>query len=115
MEKQILGQNSPSRFGRTMKNYRISDGCHNCIHRFLLRDFGTDDRYYCTFNALPRPASGSDALKEEWGGTLQDDNNDTYNNWMKAHTRDREAWVQWSKDREVEVNGLCDDLEKEKT
>ena len=78
------------------ENYRIQNGCYNCKRIFLKYEFDSRDYFYCTKDAPKRPLCMSVGMDEA---------PDTGNSrWLKAFNK----WDKWSKDREVESYGICD-------
>ena len=75
-------------------SYIKRDGCHNCKKVFVLREFESSDVLYCTYNAPPRPLSGSVALREL---------SPTFHEANEA----QEKFDEWSEGREVEPYGYC--------
>lgn len=80
-----------------MTNYHVQNGCWNCLKSFCMAEWEEGDRYYCTFNAPPRPRCGSCFMKESF---VEDIDN------FDAHYK---AWRDWSKDREVQAWGICNE------
>ena len=79
-----------------MINYRVQNGCGNCVHVFRRFEYDEDDEFYCTLNAPPRPLCGSVAADEWW----------RYSDTEREARAD--AWYEWRHGREVEARGFCD-------
>ena len=101
-----------------MKNYQKQNGCHNCQRCFIFREYEEGNRYYCTFDAATRPLCGSVAMNESFFNfeeetTLTDDElqktSDQISNEFSKHL---DKWDSWSKDRQVESFGICDNHER---
>ena len=92
------------------KNYRIQDGCWNCIHTYVLHQYDEESKIHCILNnTSKRPLSGyrnwnDDTLNEDFGKGL-DKNDPKYHN--KCYKKMTE-WERWSKKHSVDTHGICD-------
>jgi hypothetical protein len=102
-----------------MKNYQKQNGCHNCQHCFIFREYEEGSSFYCTFNAPPRPLCGSVAMGESFFKdslnmeTLTEE--DAEKEWQRRDAefdKRLDEWTAWSKDRHVESFGICDNHER---
>ena len=74
-------------------NYRLQKACANCVHIFLWEEYDCYPKIHCTLGAPERPWCGSVLLNEP------------------AHKPEynEKAWLEWSENRAVNANGICDD------
>ena len=84
-----------------MKNYRCQDGCYNCKHVFVFKEYDQGYEYYCTYNAPERPLCMSVAMDEC-------PNLDSSKKFEKLCR----AWDKWSEGRRVNSVGICSYYEK---
>jgi hypothetical protein len=83
------------------ETYRQQDGCWNCRHSDATWEWDEGVTLYCTEGAPPRPLCDSVAMSEQW------------RDGAAEYEEDRNAWEEWSKDREVARWGICDRYEKD--
>ncbi len=81
-----------------MKNLRRQDGCWNCKHRFVLRDYEDADCYYCASDGVERPPSTSVLMDELSHMVIGRDS------WRKA----MQTFDKWAATRSVEPYDTCD-------
>ncbi len=81
------------------ESYKELDICRNCVHVFDDWDWEVPSYYYCTLNAPSRPRS---YRGEGWDSESTD---------AKYHEK---RWDEWSKGREVKLNGTCLRFEQKK-
>jgi hypothetical protein len=93
----------------TPSSYRRQDGCHTCELCFIRAEYDDQDRYFCQFDAVPRPPCGSVAMAEgeHWPNYENvGDDNDPFVTAMNA-------WDAWAEKHEVAHDGICDHFRKE--
>lgn len=86
---------------RIPKSYAEVPGCHNCKHCFIWYEYDEAPEYYCTKNAPKRPKCGSVAMSECPKVTLT-------KSGMRAFTKMKDKWQEWSRDREIRPWGCCE-------
>lgn len=77
--------------------------CENCKHIFRVFDYDEGSRYYCMYKAKRRPLCGSTQMKEGFGSTGK-----THESRDRLFGRHMRSWDRWSKNREVDRLGVCD-------
>jgi len=74
--------------------------CSNCCHAYEYSDYSDPARYYCTYNAPPRPPSGdADERFDDVEG--------------KDRGEAAEEWWEWEYGRFASRRGVCDHYEPE--
>ena len=95
------------------KSYKLRDGCHNCKYVAEIIEFDGENSYYCTYDAPPRPNSGSIAMKEYYDEYDLPDNltkEEEFKRYQEHCVRydiALEVWTEWSEGREVLPWGIC--------
>ena len=79
--------------------------CRNCRHVFVYSDQDEGSTYFCTFRAPPRPRCGSCTMHERWDW---DDKKGRRSD--RAFRQGMRLWDLWSRRREVEPWGICDEF-----
>lgn len=82
------------------EDYRIQNGCHNCVHGFRTEDYDCPDGYFCTHRAPPRPPCMIPLMGP--GEYPFDDIGDD-----EARADALRAWWEWSEKHEVDRAGIC--------
>lgn len=102
------------------KNYKVQNGCHNCLHRFEKSEWDDGQELFCTFNAPKRPICGSVLMKEPFSLARREKENYLSKAKYKIcsdkdpFVKAMKAWDKWTKGRRVEPAGICDHYETEK-
>ena len=97
-------------------NYRVQPGCHSCRKAFVMDDWDSPAEWFCTLGAPRRPPCGSVGMKESFRDARP------YGSILNVPEADRRtdrdpffiaiaAWEEWSKGRQIEAYGICDDFE----
>lgn len=89
-----------------MKNYKLQNGCHNCVHRFEFIEYDQRMELFCTLDAPKRPKCNSVALGEihaRYDAAM-------YNEAVLDD--DYKKWDEWSESRAVQPAGKCEGFER---
>ena len=82
--------------------YRTQDGCHNCKHVFVMREWDEGSLLYCNENK-DRPRCQSVLLNE-----CDANNSKEFPNRLKT-------WCDWADAHEVRPYGICNNYKKRKS
>ncbi len=83
------------------ESYREQNGCWNCQHVFALREYDSEDCYFCTLRADPRPPCGSVRMGEIFSRTEP-----------AVYDAALVKWDKWSDEKVVESHGTCDEWKR---
>lgn len=78
--------------------YRVQDGCANCHHVFVRKEYDSDDELYCNFGAPERPPCMSVSMDESKPAPGQP--------WGVDDEGHRQ-WDAWKDGRQVVAQGIC--------
>ena len=81
-----------------MDTYRVQDGCANCQHVFVRREYNEGDELYCTFRAPERPPCMS---------VLMGESNQIQGRPWGYDEEGAEKWEEWKTFRCVVPQGIC--------
>jgi ribosomal protein L37AE/L43A len=83
-------------------SYEVQDGCWNCKHHFVKKEYDDADTLFCILGAPLRPFCGSVLLEERHECKTS-----------KETDAKRLAWEIWKAQREVVESGKCSHYERE--
>ena len=92
------------------KNYRIQDGCWNCLLNYVKRNYDDPNEYFCLHGTkTDRPKSGEFTREEDFGYGL----NTKDPNYDKKYYKRMREWDKWAEKHRVSEHGICDYWKKE--
>lgn len=86
-------------------SYIQQEGCYSCDLCFISFEHDEYRHFYCTFEAQERPPCGSVAMDEYYGDMVEQAIG--LAGYSKAIRKLDDAWLEWSKDKEVKSWGHC--------
>ena len=90
-----------------MDIYREQAGCVDCKYIFVKMEYDEQNVYYCTHNAPDRPPCLSCYMEES--SVFDYIGNESEEDHSKKVNAAFDLWEKWSKNREVQTWGICDD------